>query len=38
MIILLDDHSFILDISIAPLQVHFYSEVLLAAALILCQS
>src|SRR6218665_1974849 len=31
-------HSFILDISIAPLQVHYYSEALPTAALILCQS
>jgi len=31
-------HSFIPDISIAPLQVHYYSEVLSTTALILCQS
>ena len=30
--------SFILDISIAPLQVHYYSEVLPTTALILCRS
>src|SRR6218665_208777 len=30
--------SFIPDISIAPLQVHYYSEVLPTTALILCQS
>src|SRR6218665_3460462 len=29
---------FILDISIVPLQVHYYSEALLTTALILCQS
>src|SRR6218665_2732839 len=31
-------HSFIPDISIAPLQVHYYSEALPATALILCRS
>src|SRR6218665_790504 len=31
-------HSFIPDISIAPFQVDYYSEVLSTAALILCQS
>ena len=31
-------HSFIPDISIAPLQVHYYSEMLPTTALILCQS
>jgi len=31
-------HSFIPDISIAPLQVHYYSEALPTTALILCQS
>ena len=31
-------HSFIPDISIAPLQVHYYSEALLTTALILCRS
>jgi len=30
-------HSFILDISIAPLQVHYYSEALPTTALILCR-
>src|SRR6218665_3945872 len=29
-------HSFILDISIAPLQVHYYSEALHTTAVILC--
>ena len=29
-------HSLIPDISIAPLQVHYYSEALLSTALILC--
>jgi len=31
-------HSFIPHISIAPLQVHYWSESLLATALILCWS
>jgi len=31
-------HSFIPDISIAPLQVHYYSEALLTTALTLCRS
>jgi len=31
-------HSFILDISIAPLQVHYYSEALVTTALKLCWS
>jgi len=31
-------HSFIPDISIAPLQVHYYSEALQTTALILCRS
>ena len=31
-------HSFIPDISIAPLQVHYYSEALPTRALILCRS
>ena len=31
-------HSFILDISIAPLQVHYYSEPLPTTALRLCRS
>jgi len=31
-------HSFIQDISKAPLQVHYYSEVLPTTALILCRS
>jgi len=31
-------HSFIPDISIAPLQVHYYSEALPTTALILCKS
>jgi len=30
-------HSFIPDISIAPLQVHYYSEAFPTKALILCQ-
>jgi len=30
-------HSFILDISLAPLQDHYYSEMLLTTALILCR-
>jgi len=30
------NHSFIPEISIAPLQVHYYSEVLPTTALILC--
>ena len=30
-------HSFIPDISIAPLQVHYYSEAISTTALILCQ-
>ena len=32
------DHSFIQDISIAPLQVHYYSKALPTIALILCRS
>jgi len=36
--IVISNHSFILDISIAPPQVHYYSEALLTTALILCQS
>src|SRR6218665_869721 len=35
---LIFSHSFILDISIAPLQVHYYSKVLPTTALILCRS
>jgi len=31
-------HSFILDISVAPLQVHYYPEALPTTALILCQT
>ena len=31
-------HSFIRDISIVPLQVHYYSEALLTTELILCRS
>jgi len=30
-------HSFIIDISIAPLQVHYYSEALPATAFTLCR-
>ena len=32
------NNSFIPDISIAPLQVHYYSEALLTTALVLCWS
>jgi len=31
-------HSLIPDVSIAPLQVHYYSEALLTTASILCRS
>jgi len=31
-------HCFILDISIAPFQVHYYTEALPTTALILCRS
>jgi len=31
-------HSFILDISIVPLQIYYYSEALPTTALILCRS
>src|SRR6218665_545479 len=32
------NYSFILDISMAPLEVHYYSEALQTTALILCRS
>src|SRR6218665_1502770 len=32
------NHSFILDISIAPLQIHYHSEALPTTALIMCRS
>jgi len=38
LIYIANTHSFILDISIAPLQVHYYLEVLPTTPLIICQS